>query len=64
MYLSGEDDPCLIDKEAFEKSVNVMRKVGYKNISTKLYEGKRHEILNESGYLEICEEILKNLPVE
>lgn len=64
MYLSGEDDPYLIDKETFEKSVNVMRKVGYKNISTKLYEGKRHEILNESGYLEICEEILKNLPVE
>lgn len=63
LYLSGEDDPCLLSKEMFEKSVDVMRKVGYTNIETKLYKGMRHEILNEPGYMEVLEDILKNLPV-
>lgn len=64
LFLSGEDDPYLIDKETFEKSVNIMKKVGYKKVSYKLYKGMRHEILNEPGYLEICQDILEKLPAE
>ena len=62
-FISGEEDPCLINRDVFEKSVDVMRKVGYTKIETKLYKGMRHEILNEPGYMEVLEDILKNLPV-
>ena len=62
-FVSGEDDPCMISEEVFDKSVNVMRKVGYKKVESKLYKGMRHEILNEQGYIEVLEDILKRLPV-
>ena len=62
-FLSGTDDPCLVDNEAFEKSVDVMRKVGYRNVTSKLYEGMRHEIFNEPDYIKVCEDILQILPI-
>lgn len=63
LFISGEDDPCLISRDVFEKSVDVMRKAGYKNVETKIYKGMRHEILNEPGHTEVWEDILKRLPV-
>lgn len=62
-FFSGEDDPCLLDEETFEKSVDIMRKVGYRNVSAKIYKGMRHEILNEPDYIKVCEDILEILPV-
>lgn len=63
LNLAGEDDPCIVDKEAFEKSVNILKSAGYKNVSAKLYPAMRHEILNEPDYIKVCEDILNNLPV-
>ena len=37
----------------------LMRKVGYANVSWKLYEGMRHEILNERDKGEVYRDLLK-----
>lgn len=46
-FLSGADDPCMPDKAGFENAVNVMRANGCARVTSKLYEGRRHEIHNE-----------------
>ena len=62
-YFSGEDDPCLLDENTFNKSVDIMRKAGYENVTSKLYKGMRHEIFNEPDYIKVCNDILEILPV-
>ena len=47
-FLSGANDPCMVNRSAFARSVEHMRKVGYTNVSSRLFEGMRHEILNET----------------
>lgn len=49
LFLSGENDPCMLSKEKFQEAVSLMQKLGYCNVSHRLYPGMRHEILNESG---------------
>lgn len=49
LFLSGENDPCMLSKEKFQEAVSLMQKLGYRNVSHRLYPGMRHEILNESG---------------
>lgn len=46
-FLSGDDDACMISLPKFNKVVNDMRRLGYTQVQSKLYEGMRHEILNE-----------------
>lgn len=48
-FISGEMDPCMITKEKFQDAVELMKKIGYRNVSSHLYEGMRHEILNEKN---------------
>lgn len=47
LFISGEDDPCLIDKKHFERAVSFFRARGYADVRSMLYKGMRHEILNE-----------------
>ena len=62
VMLAGADDPCIMNKESFAKSVDIMKNIGYKNIDSRLYKGLRHEILNESNYKEIIGDILSKAP--
>lgn len=57
-FISGADDPCLISHKDFEKAVNFMRQRGYQNVTSKLYPGMRHEILNEKGKQEVWRDVL------
>lgn len=59
LFLSGDDDPCMISRTEFEKSVNRMREIGYRNISYKTYPKMRHEILNEIDKETVWNDILK-----
>lgn len=61
LFLSGENDPCIVSKKAFIESVHLMKKVGYKNTSFKLYPSMRHEIHNEPGKEEVYEDIWNTL---
>jgi alpha-beta hydrolase superfamily lysophospholipase len=67
MYLSGASDPCMISREKLSEAVNLTRNIGYPHVKVKLYDGMRHEILNEPEraqvYADIAaflEECLKN----
>lgn len=58
MFISGAEDPCLINERRFNKAVELMSKVGYSDVKAILYPGMRHEILNEKGKGEVWEDIL------
>ena len=63
-FISGADDPCMISREAIGKAVALMRKVGYNNVDLKLYEGMRHEILNETGRQQVWNDVLAMLETD
>lgn len=46
-FIAGKEDPCIESKDKFVEAVEYMKKVGYKNVSGKLYAGMRHEIFQE-----------------
>ena len=58
-FIAGKQDPCIISEKAFHTAVMLMRKVGYANVAWKLYEGMRHEILNERDKGEVYRDLLK-----
>lgn len=58
MFISGTDDPCLVNLEKFASAVENMRKVGYRNVISKAYDGMRHEILNETERSKVWADIL------
>lgn len=60
-FIAGSDDPCILSKKDFQKAVNFMRELGYHKISSKLYPGMRHEILNERGKQEVWQDVVKRL---
>ncbi len=47
--ISGSDDPVTNYSKDVKKMYDVYTKLGIKNVSTKVYEGMRHEILNENN---------------
>ncbi len=60
-FISGADDPCLISHKDFAKAVNFMRQRGYQHVTSKLYPGMRHEILNEVGKAEVWRDVVAHL---
>jgi alpha-beta hydrolase superfamily lysophospholipase len=58
IFMSGEDDPCMISIRKFQKSVRRMIKNGYTSTEDILYHGMRHEILNEVDKVSVWEDIL------
>ena len=57
LFVSGAEDPCLINVRHFAKTVRAMRRAGYKDVKGKLYPGMRHEILNEIGREQVYHDI-------
>ena len=57
-FISGSNDPCRISDKAFHKAAELIRRVGYKNTTEKLYPGMRHEILNETDRQQVWKDIL------
>lgn len=58
LFLSGSDDPCIISERKFHLAVQAMHKVGYQHVTSILYPGMRHEVLNEVGKEEVWNEVL------
>ena len=58
LFISGKEDPCLIDQRRFDHAVRAMRRVGYSNVQSRLYPNMRHEILNENGKKAVWNDIL------
>lgn len=57
-FIAGSKDPVIVNKEKWLKSQEFLKKLGYKNITNKLYNDLRHEILNESNREVIYNDIL------
>lgn len=60
-FLSGAEDVCLGNRRRFADAVRQMHLVGYQNVSARLFQGMRHEILLETGHLRVYQEILRFL---
>lgn len=61
IFLSGEDDPCMISSSRFLKSVDRMSQNGYTDVRKRTYPGMRHEILNEIGKESVWEDIRNHI---
>ena len=58
MFMSGEDDPCMISLKKFEKAVKHIEDCGYCNVQKITYPHMRHEILNEVNKQIVWEDVL------
>ena len=47
LLLNGADDPCVGGSQGRRDSIDTLLRCGFENISSKIYPGMRHEILNE-----------------
>lgn len=63
LFIAGEEDPCIINPKKFDQAVESVRSRGYNNVSSKLYKGMRHEILNETECKKVYDDIATTLEV-
>lgn len=56
--VSGAEDPVGSMGKGVEKVYELFQKTGHEDVSCKLYEGDRHEILNELDRAQVYEDIL------
>lgn len=57
-FIAGSTDPCIVNEKKFKEAAGFLKERGYQNVSARLFEGKRHEILNEDGKQEVYEDVL------
>ncbi|MBR2647107.1 MAG: alpha/beta fold hydrolase [Clostridia bacterium] len=57
-FVSGERDAVAVSVDKWTDSVEFMSKLGYKNVTGKLYYDLRHEILNEPSNKEVYADLL------
>ncbi|MCB7317971.1 alpha/beta fold hydrolase [Lacrimispora sp. 210928-DFI.3.58] len=57
LFVSGSEDPCMGSKKRFYQAAGFLAAEGYNAITSRLYEGMRHEILNEPGRMEVFEDV-------
>lgn len=57
-FIAGEFDPCIVSKEQWEKAQQRMREIGYSNVRGVLFDGMRHEILQETKKQKVFDAIL------
>ena len=47
LFIAGSNDPVIIDEEKWNESQEFLKKIGYSNVTGKLYKNLRDGILNE-----------------
>lgn len=60
-FISGEDDPVMRGESNFHKSAIMMAALGYTDVTSAIYSGMRHEVLNETDRVSVWEDILAHL---
>ena len=58
LFIAGSDDPVIINKDKWKQSQDFLHSLGYNNIKSKLYDGLRHELLNETNKETIYKDII------
>ena len=59
LFVAGSDDPVGAYGEGVKTAADSYRNAGVKDITVKLYQGDRHEILNEDDKETVKEDILE-----
>ena len=59
LFIYGTEDPVGSYSKTVQKLFNRYRKIGMKNVEQKLYEGARHELLNEINREEVYTDVLE-----
>ena len=49
LFVAGEDDPVILSVEKWKEAQRFLRREGYRHVKGMLFEGMRHEILNEKN---------------
>jgi alpha-beta hydrolase superfamily lysophospholipase len=49
LFISGENDSCMISMKKFHQSAGFLNSVGYTDVSSIIFPYMRHEVLNEIG---------------
>ena len=57
-FLSGADDACMGGEQGLHKAAVLMYNLGYHNVTSALFTGMRHEILNEVDKQLVWDDIL------
>ncbi len=58
-FIAGGEDPVIVSAAKWENAVAFLKRVGYTQVTGKLYEGMRHEVLNEVGKEVLYDDLLK-----
>ena len=61
LLLVGKQDPCTLVEKGLSHSIHTLKKAGYENITYKVYDPMRHEILNEEQHDIVYQDILSFL---
>ena len=61
LLLAGNEDPCVGGEKGIKDSINALHKMGFNNIKNIEYNHMRHEILNETEYHIVIEDIISFL---
>ena len=56
--IAGSDDPVIQSPKKFRALSSFLQSRGYENIESKIYSGKKHELLNEVGREEVYRDVL------
>lgn len=60
-FIAGQDDPCIQNEKKFNEAVQCLKTCGYTQVSSHLFKGMRHEILNEVNKESVYQHILEKL---
>lgn len=63
LFISGEEDACMISMKDFHKSAGFLNKVGYTDVHSIIYTDMRHEVLHEIGKENVWNEIEKFISI-
>lgn len=58
LFVSGIDDPIIGGTKGLQDSIDSLKKVGYRNIDSILYQNMKHEILKEKEKQQVYDDIL------
>ena len=60
-FISGKDDPVMLSEKRFFGAMKFLENAGYNSISHRLFDGMRHEVLNEKNNSIVYKDIAKTL---
>ena len=58
LFVAGAEDPVGACGKGVRAAANLLRRAGVQDVEVKLYEGMRHEILNEPGRAQVYTEVV------